>query len=386
MSRSDLLEATSCGLGMGIHKLAGPKPSRPERSEPRSLPRKTPATVVTGFLGAGKTSLVRHLLEAARGRRIALIVNEFGDRGVDRDLLAGCGIEGCAEDDLVELANGCICCTVADDFLPTMRLFLERAEPPDHIIIETSGLALPKPLVQAFGWPDVRTRATVDGVVAVIDAAATAAGLFAGDPAAPRAAREADNALDHASPLEELFEEQVQCADLVVLNKVDQVDGSALERAMDKVRAHLRPGAHLLQAVHGRLDPLVLLGLEAAAEDDLESRPSHHDEVGEHHHDDFSSVVVELGEVAAPEPVEAAIHAVVRAHEVYRIKGFLAVRGKAMRLVVQAVGDRLQRYFDRPWRAGEARRGHLVLIGERDLDRSAIQRLLTGPHDAKTRD
>ena len=150
---------------------------------------KIPATVVTGFLGAGKTSLIRHLVGRAGGRRLAFIINEFGDLGIDREILLGCGLEGCVDEDVVELSNGCICCTVADDFLPTMRLLLDRPVPPEHIVIETSGLALPKPLLKAFAWPEVRTRATVDGVVAVIDAEAALAGLFAPDPGAVAAAR-----------------------------------------------------------------------------------------------------------------------------------------------------------------------------------------------------
>ena len=101
--------------------------------------RKIPATVVTGFLGAGKTTLIRHLLENAGGRRIALVINEFGDLGVDGDILKGCGVETCREEDVVELTNGCICCTVADDFVPTMEKLLERADRLDHIVIETSG-------------------------------------------------------------------------------------------------------------------------------------------------------------------------------------------------------------------------------------------------------
>jgi len=141
--------------------------------------KKIPATVITGFLGAGKTTLIRHMLENAGGKRIALIINEFGDLGIDRQIVNGCGIEGCDEDDVVELANGCICCTVADDFLPVMEALVERDTPPDHIVIETSGLALPKPLIRAFNWPEIKTRVTVDGVVAVVDGPALAAGQFA---------------------------------------------------------------------------------------------------------------------------------------------------------------------------------------------------------------
>ena len=144
--------------------------------------RKIPSTVVTGFLGAGKTTLIRHLLETANGKRLALIINEFGDIGIDGEVLKACGNEDCGEEDILELANGCLCCTVADDFVPTIEGLLARDPLPDHIVIETSGLALPKPLVSAFGWPEIRTRLTVDGVVAVVDGPALDAGVFAADP------------------------------------------------------------------------------------------------------------------------------------------------------------------------------------------------------------
>ncbi len=339
---------------------------------------KIPATVITGFLGAGKTSTIRHLLETAHGRRLALIINEFGDLGIDGEILKGCGFEGCGEDDVVELANGCICCTVADDFIPTMEALLERATPPDHIVIETSGLALPKPLVKAFSWPEIRTRVTVDGVIAVIDGPAVADHRFAGDPTAVEAQRRADDQLDHESPLEELFEEQLGCADLVLLNKTDLLEGGDLARVMTEVSAHLRPEVKILRAAHGRVDAGVLLGLGAAAEDDLDSRPSHHDDGKDHDHDDFMSFALELGEVTAPEHLLARLRPVVAAHDILRVKGFAAVTGKAMRLVVQGVGGRLQHYYDRDWRPGEARATRLVVIGVRGLDEDAIRSALTG--------
>ncbi len=338
---------------------------------------KIPATVITGFLGAGKTSLLRHLIEQANGRRYALIINEFGDLGVDRELLNGCGIESFGEDDVVELTNGCICCTVADDFLPTIEALLDRAEPPDHILIETSGLALPKPLVQAFAWPEVRTRVTVDGVIAVIDGEAVADGQFASDPEAVQAAREADPSLDHESPLVELFEEQIQCADLVVMNKRDRLNETARDRATQALNGHLRPAVKVIEAAHGVVDPAVLLGLDAAAETDLDSRPSHIDTVGAHDHDDFESFVVAVPELADPAHVEARIRAIAASHDVLRVKGFLAVTGKPMRHVVQAVGDRITRYYDRAWRSDEPRQGNLVVIGETGLDQAAIAATLS---------
>src|SRR6266704_3000781 len=238
--------------------------------------RRIPATIVTGFLGAGKTSLVRHLLGAAAGHRLAIIVNEFGELGIDRELLLGCGDAACRDEDIVELANGCLCCTVADDFLPTLRRLSDRADPPGHIVIETSGLALPKPLVQAFAWPEIRTRTTVDGVVAVIDAAAAASGRFARDPDAVARQRAADPAIDHDNPLEEVFSDQLACADLVILNKTDLLDPQARAATRAALTARLRPAVKLVEAAHGTVAPALLLGLAAAAEDDLASRPSHH--------------------------------------------------------------------------------------------------------------
>ncbi len=341
--------------------------------------KKIPATVITGFLGAGKTSLIQHLLANAGGKRIALVINEFGDLGVDREILLGCGIEGCDDDNVVELANGCICCTVADDFLPAMETLLALTPPPDHIVIETSGLALPKPLVKAFTWPEVRNRVTVDGVVVVVDAEATAAGRFAADPAAVAAERAADPALDHETPLEELFEEQLGCADMVVLNKTDLLNGDDGLAGVSAVMApYLRDGVKTVTTVHGRLDPKVLLGLEAGAEDDLDSRHSHHDDGEDHDHDDFLSIRVTVGAVADIAAFTKNLVQVAQTHDVYRMKGFVDVPGKIMRHVVQGVGGRFSGYFDRPWGADEKRRSEIVVIGGKDMDARAITAALQG--------
>ncbi|WP_454759527.1 cobalamin biosynthesis protein CobW [Caulobacter segnis] len=331
-----------------------------------------PTTVVTGFLGAGKTTLIRHLLENAGGRRLAVVVNEFGDVGIDGEILRGCGVEGCSDDDILELANGCICCTVADDFLPTLRKLIDRPNPPEHILIETSGLALPKPLVKAFTWPEVRTRATVDGVVAMIDAEAVAAGRFAHDEAALSQARLADPTLDHDTPLEELFEEQLGCADLVVLNKTDLIDAQTLARVEASLAEHLRPGVKVIHARQGALDPAVMLGLGVAAEDDLDSRKSHHEGEEDHDHDDFDSFVVRGGVVRDVEALATSLTSALLSHDILRLKGVVAIEGKPARLIVQAVGPRVQTYFDRPWREGEARTSSLVVIGEKGIDQDAI--------------
>ncbi len=339
---------------------------------------KVPCTIVTGFLGAGKTTLVRHVLENADGRRLAVIVNEFGDVGIDGEILKSCGIESCTEDSIVELSNGCICCTVADDFVPALKSLLDRPNPPEHIVIETSGLALPKPLVKAFNWPEIASRVTVDGVVAVVDGAAVAAGRFADDPEAIARQRAEDDSLDHDNPLEEVFEDQLLCADLVVLNKADLMSADERQSVNDQIGRTLSKSVKVVEVQNGRVSVSVLLGLGAAAEADLESRPSHHELEGEHDHEDFDTFVVDIPAFASPKELVDRIARATGAHDILRVKGFVDIAGKPMRLLVQGVGARIQHQFDRAWRPGEARQGRLVVIGEKGFDKDAIRAVLAG--------
>ncbi len=340
---------------------------------------KVPVTIVTGFLGAGKTTLISHLIRHAAGRRLAVVVNEFGTLGVDGDILKGCAIPDCPAENVVELANGCICCTVADDFIPTVEHLLAMTPRPDHILIETSGLALPKPLLKAFDWPAIRSRITVDGVIALADAEAVAAGRFAPDLAALAAQRAADPGIDHETPLSEVFEDQLACADIVLLTKADLAgpDGVAAARAMIAAEAP-RP-VPVVELVDGVIDPAVILGLNAAAEDDIAARPSHHDGEDDHEHDDFDSLVHETAEIDDPATLVARIETLARDHDILRVKGYAAVRGKPMRLLVQAVGARVRIQYDRPWRMDEARRTTLVVIAEHDrIDAATIGAVLNG--------
>jgi cobalamin biosynthesis protein CobW len=334
---------------------------------------KIPVTVVTGFLGSGKTTLIRHLITNANGRKLAVLVNEFGSEGVDGEILKSCADTNCPEENIIELANGCICCTVADDFIPAMEQLLSRRIKPDHILIETSGLALPKPLLKAFDWPEIRSRITVDGVIALADAEAVAAGRFAPDPAAVDAQRAADGNLDHETPLSEVFEDQIACADIVLLTKADLVGAEGLEAARAVIAAEMSRRVPMLSIVDGAVDARVILGLEAAAEDDLAGRPSHHDGEEEHEHDDFASVVIDLPEVADIDTLVTAVQRLARERNVLRAKGYIAVADKPMRLLVQAVGERVRYQFDAPWGA-RPRQSRLVLIGEHDdIDEAAIR-------------
>ena len=339
---------------------------------------RVPCTIVTGFLGSGKTTLIRHVLANTNGRRLAVIVNEFGDVGIDGDILKGCGDSACPEENIVELANGCLCCTVADEFVPALDAILSREPAVEHIVIETSGLALPKPLVQAFHWPAIKSRVTVDGVVAVVDGAALADGQVSGDLEALARQRAADSALDHDDPIEEVFEDQIACADLVVLNKRDLLDEAGIDKALAAVAAALPRAVSIVTVADGKVDPAALLGLGVGTEDDIDNRMTHHDDELEHDHDDFDSFVVKLPETADPAMLAGRIAALAEDQKVLRVKGFVAVTGKPMRLLIQAVGPRVSHYYDRPWRTAEPRQGSLVVIGLKGLDREAVAKSLSG--------
>ena len=340
---------------------------------------KLPVTVITGFLGSGKTTLVRHLMQNPQGKRLAVIVNEFGDVGVDGEILKSCAIPDCPAENILELANGCICCTVADDFIPTIEALMALDPRPEHILIETSGLALPKPLLKAFDWPDIRSRITVDGVIALADAEAVAAGRFAPNVAAVDAQRAADDSLDHETPLSEVFEDQISCADIILLTKPDLAGPDGVARAKKIIAAESPRPLPVIEVSEGAVDPRIILGLEAAAENDLDARPSHHDGVQEHDHDDFESMVIDIAEIADPAELTAKIEALAKMHNILRVKGYAAVTGKPMRLLVQAVGARVRSQFDRPWTPQESRQGRLVVIAEHDdMDDTAIRDVLLG--------
>jgi cobalamin biosynthesis protein CobW len=339
---------------------------------------KLPTTIVTGFLGSGKTTLLRHMLQNAAGRRLAVIVNEFGEVGVDGELLRQCGI-GCDDETngktegLYELANGCLCCTVQEEFVPVLEQLMERRERIDHVLIETSGLALPKPLVQAFQWPEIRAACTVDAVIALVDGPAVLSGQFAEDLAAVEEQRRSDPSLDHERPLQELFEDQLAAADMVIIGKADELTADELEQVRAQITKLAPKGVKMLHATRGVLPLDVLLGQQRATEDTIDAVHTHHDEDHadgkEHSHELFDTIVLKLGEIERPALLRG-LEAVVREHEVYRAKGFAAVPGKELPLVVQGVGQRFDSYFAQPSTARE-RCTELVLIGSH-LDRERV--------------
>ena len=343
---------------------------------------KIPATIITGFLGAGKTTLIRNLLQSAYGKQIALIVNEFGDMDFDGDLLKSCGDETCNGDDIIELNNGCICCTVADDFVPTISRILQRDIRPDHIVIETSGLALPQPLLRAFNWPDICENVSVDGVIGVVDTHALAQGRYAMDVEKVDAQRLADTSLDHESSLEELFEDQLTCADMIILNKCDLVDKQSFAKVSTDIKRRVKSGVNIVRASNGLVPPQIILGLECSSQDDIENRKARqerqdenlpgYDDDHNHSHSEFANFVADAGQIGNIEKFKYELQAIIKAQNILRLKGFVWVKDKAMRLVVQAVGSRIDTYFDRDWTSSEEPATRLVVIGHENLDQDNI--------------
>jgi cobalamin biosynthesis protein CobW len=333
---------------------------------------RVPVTVLTGFLGAGKTTLLRSLLTQADGRRIAVIVNEFGDAGFDGGLVEECAANACAPGDIIELTNGCICCTVADDFIPTMDKLLARDIPLDAIVIETSGLALPQPLLKAFAWPTVKTRATVDGVVTVVDALALSEGRVTLDEDAVAEQRARDEGIEHDDPIEEVFEDQLACADLVVLSKSDLVSPEKLAEIETKLKSILRSGVRIVRS-KGELAPAVLIGMNAEAENDMAARVGHHGEEEEHDHDDFDSIVVMPSTASSVDAMRARVSDALGLEGVLRVKGHARISDKAAPIVVQAVGSRVELAFGKP---DVKQAEHLVVIGLKGFDGDAVRRAL----------
>ncbi|MCD8414633.1 cobalamin biosynthesis protein CobW [Tenacibaculum dicentrarchi] len=344
--------------------------------------KKIPITIVTGFLGVGKTTLVHNMLKNANGKRIAVLVNEFGEVDVDGQLIASseCGDEGC---NLVQLPNGCICCTVQEEFLPSMLQLLERKEEIDHIVIETSGLSMPKPLVKAVNWPDLKPHITIDAVITVVDAVGIATGEIC-DRERVQAQRLADDSLDHETPIEELFLDQLACADLVLVSKRDLVDDEKFEEIEKLISAKARPNIKIIPVENGELDNTLLLGIEASAEDDVDNRHSIHEEhhkSGNHHHhnDDIKTVLLEYSETSDIKALVKDLKKLVEDHEIYRIKGFVNIPNKPMRMVLQGVGSRFDYYFERPWGENEERKTSLVVIGK-NIDLTKNNEVITHVH------
>ena len=335
---------------------------------------KIPVTILTGFLGAGKTTLIRNLILKNKSKKLAVIINEFGDLGVDGEIVKQCSDETCPEENILELANGCICCTVADDFIPTMKSLLEGQYLPEHILIETSGLALPKPLLKAFEWPEIRSRLTVDSVLAVVDAEAVVNGIFAPQMSTELEEKQNQTYVEHETPLSEVFEDQINCSDVVLLTKPDLVKN--ISDARNIIIKEMERNVPILEVQNGDIGADVILGVNAAAETDLDNRRSHHDGFDDHEHDDFDTFSISVPKILDIEKFKIVLETLIRKNDILRIKGFLRVESKPLNLLVQGVGKRLSVNFT-DTKIPVENTGNLVFIGEKGrIDQDAISAYL----------
>jgi cobalamin biosynthesis protein CobW len=335
---------------------------------------KIPVTILTGFLGAGKTTLIRNLILKNKSKKLAVIINEFGDLGVDGEIVKQCSDETCPEENILELANGCICCTVADDFIPTMKSLLEGQYIPEHILIETSGLALPKPLLKAFEWPEIRSRLTVDSVLAVVDAEAVVNGIFAPQMSNELEEKQNQTYVEHETPLSEVFEDQINCSDVVLLTKPDLVEN--ISDARNIIIKEMERNVPILEVQNGDIGADVILGVNAAAETDLDNRRSHHDGFDDHEHDDFDTFSISVPKILDIEKFKIVLETLIRKNDILRIKGFLRVESKPLNLLVQGVGKRLSVNFT-DTKIPVENTGNLVFIGEKGrIDQDVISAYL----------
>ncbi len=374
---------------------------------------KIPVTIVTGFLGSGKTTLICGLLKKTPDRRLAVLINEFGEVSVDGTLLRTAGQEHGAE--IHDLPNGCICCTIKDDFLPIMKQLQQRMNEIDHVVIETSGLALPTPVMRALAWPEIRNDFQLDAVLTVVDTPQLLEGnLESGQPIPGADAAEAPQ---HAASVDFILNQQLENADVVVLNKVDDLAEEALMKAEELVRQKAPNVRFLELAYHAELDTRLCLGLNLHDEPLPEATTIHHGHhhgpvqqmpmeldrpledqgqfdghahtgLGAHQHGDhthqhfhehdpgWQSFILESEDLQDADKLKTAVREMTLQQPILRAKGFASVKGKRHRLVVQAVRNRVQTYFE-PQQSDESH-STLVVIGyhpRRDQVKTLISKL-----------
>ncbi len=335
---------------------------------------KIPATLVMGFLGSGKTSLIRHQIAQSKNAKFGILINEMGEMGIDHEILKEETRHAALKCDLIEVSDACISRDIVRHFLPVMRKFLAWRKNPSNVVIEAPGQALPKPLVQAFTWPDVRNAMLVDSVVAVFDAAAVADGVYVPDELQDSSNEPAE--VTDESPRFERFRELVSSADIIVVNKTDTVSQDELVQVDEIMRRYMQPGVRIIHTQRGEVDPMIAMGVGTNAEHESVVEAFRRKEEEPDDGAGFESFIVEVEAVPNPEVLASRLRELAIQEPVYRVKGFIAIQGKFLKCLVQSVGQRVDSYYGQQWLDHEGRIGRLVVVGERGLSKEGVRAII----------
>jgi len=302
-----------------------------------------PVIVVSGFLGSGKTTFLKYLIEKTN-KKFGLLINEFGDIGIDGDLLKNCS--SCNEDSsesIIELNNGCLCCTVQDDFIPSIQTLLNTNIDLDAIIIETSGLALPIPLLKALSWPEIRTSIYLDLVITTVNGESMINGSPINDLCSINTQYKDIKKIDHLSSIDELFKEQIEVSDVVLISRADLISEEEFILIKNDLQRKVKPNIPIIKSFNGETNLGFIFDSSIKKNNFQEILTDKHD----HSHARIFSDFIKTDYFLDKNQFELEMSQILKDVNVLRIKGRVWIPQKNMPLQVQIVGRKINTWYEK---------------------------------------